>query len=103
MRFADEPEYEPLDMSISTWKKIEPVMVELDDLVLCQNHISISGLIGVLKSKKPHSNDAHLHIVKYNGELWLVNGYHRFTISYIRGYREMYARVFHKQDNPTNK
>ena len=99
MRITDEPLYEPLDMSISKWKKIEPTLIQLDNLVLSRDYISITGLIAVMKNRKPHSNDRHLHVVKYNGELWLVEGYHRFILAYIRGFKEVYARVYIKESD----
>lgn len=99
MRITDEPLYEPLDMSISKWKKIEPTLIQLNDLVLSKDYISISGLLSVMRNRKPHSNDINLHVVKYENELWLVEGYHRFVLAYIRGFKEVYARVYIKESD----
>lgn len=90
----DRP-FEPTGMTTQKWMQLPVDNVRLDELVLCQDQVSIDGIRNSLQGES-YSGDPVPHVVVYRGKKYLSDGHHRYVISLVKGEEQMEARIFVK-------
>jgi hypothetical protein len=88
--------FEPTGLTTSEWKKISPSWINIDELVLVQDVVSIKGLVNAANHGPTYSGDSVPHVVIYKGKKYLSDGYHRYCVAVIRGEPLIAARIFNK-------
>lgn len=88
--------FEPTGLSTKDWKLIKPQFVDVSELVLVQDIVSIKGLINAMRNGLTFSGDTVPHVVVYRGKKYLASGYHRYVIALVREEPLLIARVFEK-------
>lgn len=88
-------------MTTALWQQVPPREVELKKVNFSQEHLCISGILGLLNGGRPYAGDPYPHLVWFGGKLWLVDGHHRVIISIIRGEQTIKARLLIKDANET--
>lgn len=88
---ADRP-YPATGLTTALWREIQPVHVPITDLIATQDHLKIGALSPTHHGS--HSGDRLVHVVKWEGRLYLEDGHHRVVRERLAGADWVNARVF---------
>jgi hypothetical protein len=84
--------YEPLGMTTAKWREIEPVEVDLYSLVPSQE-----GVVDhILPANHSYCGDPVIHVVLFNGVMYISDGHNRVNEAKIRGEKTIAARLLVK-------
>lgn len=78
-------------MSTARWLRIPPRPVPLDALTATQDGVFLAPLLAAAPSSV--SGDPLVHVVVWNGRLWLSDGHHRAVRAALNGQQQIAARV----------
>ncbi len=90
--------YEPLNMTTAKWHEIEPQPVKLAGLQFSQEHLTIEGMLAVARGETSFCGDQYPHLVRFGGQVWVVDGHHRIVTALVRGQVFIEARLLVKEE-----
>jgi hypothetical protein len=70
-------------MSTLDWFKIEPQELDIHELVKSQAHLNWDSLIQ--ESDDSYSGDTFIHVIRFNGINYIVDGHHRVMKYKLKG------------------
>lgn len=85
------PPYGDSGLSPKAWRDVLPRHVPIKDLVATQNHLTIAALHH--DHRTPHDADRFVHVVRFNGQLFIEDGHHRIVRERLAGADWINARV----------
>lgn len=77
-------------MNTAKWKTIRPTSVVIAELIATQPGVLLSALI---EDTPSFSGDDVVHVVSFEGDLYLEDGHHRVVRALIAGEKSIKARV----------
>lgn len=83
-------DYPNIGMTTEKWLDIPTKTVNIEDLIATQKHVYIESLLGPETS---FCRDMFVHVVEWQGELFLEDGHHRAVRAWINNRETLEARV----------
>jgi hypothetical protein len=89
---AEDRPYPPSGLTTALWRDVLPRHVPIDELIATQNHLTVAALHPGHTGS--HPGDRLVHVIKWQGRLYLEDGHHRVVRERLAGAEFVNARVF---------